>query len=557
MDRSRQKPLGHAVRSWHGVCITLGVVNRVVSLSFVLIVAVAGCAVVSNPADLGDAGPTADVLQGDDDPPMEVERPFPLTPSDVFTQTPCPECTAGCADSACCVGNADCCFPIDDPPVGIHPLTCEGRCDAFGDQESYFDDAVFVPNGNFDEESGYILGEPIDSASQRTELVFSFREPSGCVDGCVESTTVGFVDAEASGNEQRLVAVTAIGQTGRAQIVIAGEVVGDTLLSGTFSIVLRPDRTATILRDGDLVHESSVPVAPAIRVVVSGRNENPDADETPLGVSSLQVNLRVCDMPANWADPSPLRLIEDDVVATALFDRPEDVTAVRHQDRLFVAFVQAGEVVLLGEGERGSDDYLVVARLKGEPYRQPALVSDGTALTLFAERQDISDAWRLERFRFDGSGFSEPEQVVVNVNVTDAAVTLVGSDWLMLARHEGKLAAFHSEDGLTFSYLRTAITGDVSSAALSVSGVTYQLMLEERRGSRSVFSFHVSTNFVEWSTVTSRAFAARGQVASVDVRSPALVTTPSMQTLFFVGTTGVDKRLARATRSLSPGLVLP
>lgn len=486
-------------------------------------------------------------------------RAFPLTPSNPSAIPRCPECEAGCAEPVCCVGNADCCYPIDSPPLTETPLTCGGRCDAFGDQDPMFDGDVLIPNGNLEGESGIAFGEPIDSASQRTELVFAFRAPVGCGDNCVESATVGFVDGEAALEGARpLVAVTAIGQTERAQIVVAGEVVKETELRGSFRMTLRPDRTVTIERDGDLVHQSIVADVRSLRLVVSGRNENPDVEDTPLGIASLQVNLRVCDMPANWSTAEALRIIEDGVVASAIYDDPQDVSAVMFVSRVHLAFVQDGEVVLAREDVSGELNYNVIGRLAGdEPFRQPALLTDGTRIAMFVERLDEGGEWKLERYMFDGDDFVAAQPVEVEQAVTDVAVTRVGTYWLMVGRHRGAVRTYVSEDGLRFEDLDNEVAPSGASATVTISGSTYQLMLERQVGSRSVFSFFASNDFASWSSVEPRAFAAGGQVANIDIHDPALVTTVSSQALFFVGTSGVNHSLARATRALTPGLVTP
>ncbi|TFH31631.1 MAG: hypothetical protein E4H00_03120, partial [Myxococcales bacterium] len=317
----------------------------------------------SNPVDLLLANPRrnpGDILGG-------VDAPGAGGYSDAAAAcyTAADECgDAECAAFAsCCVNTGSCCAPIVDEsplPSTLDFQKCAGQTvdacaegagsDAvpFGQTDPVITGRGLVPNGTATAEGGAVIGDVVNLAAQRVEVEVQFTLPDGCNGTCLESAGVAFT---ASAPDAFVVADVGLLLSGSRDVVnlMIGNAVADSFGAGTNSttwrLVLSPDGSAPVFRDGSPVatHSFDVAALDQARFVVFGRNLG--SATTSAAIAAIEIESSFCDSPTSWNERQSTTITLDGspVPAHAFGHGP---SIVDHGVRRRMAYEVDGEIFI-------------------------------------------------------------------------------------------------------------------------------------------------------------------------------------------------------------------
>lgn len=482
---------------------------------------------------------------------------------------------------SCCIARphaSECCENVlsgnvlanlGDCAAGGSPLGCLTNVSEFGAPTPFVDSGLALGgDGVFD--SGLLLDDPIDLRTANLDVEFEIRQ-AACSGACRESAAIGITTQEALGASSHVdpdIAFVVSGERQQARLLINDDVVRvwDDVGSGAWQIVLRPDGSVLLGRDGeeDLDHVGNYTPSESARLVAWGHSRNPGATgDDGIRIESLNVNVEICDMPRAWSDRTPLTMVVVDEVGTSGSTSPSvivDDTSTR------MAYAQGGSIYLAAQEGARPDRWAREAEplfLSDETtsYSQPELVfAEGIYHLYYVEDLAEARTWRhtsgdsLDNL-VPSAALAEPvpgftEASIVAISPPDRA-----ERFALVARTDAGIQAFGSVDGDVWT-LQSTIPIDlldasvVAEPSLAVVNHGYQLAVAIRRGARWSVAMFASAELVHWRLVEERALGAGEQTERVGVRDMDLFVRDSMIQAVYVGLDGVRDSLHHTQRPL-------
>jgi len=473
--------------------------------------------------------------------------------------TSCAETELACGPLySCCVGDGDCCEPITGalpsrlPTDGCAHGAEAGPClaglgltvQAFGMPRSWIEEGALVAGGDDHNDSGLLLGEPVDLATHRVELVASFGADSCEGAECLESVGVAFTTQQFLGDEsyvRPLVGLFYSGSRDDVRLIVADEVVATWPLGedgSSWRLLLRPTGEAEVHDGTGALREPVVTFMPAreAQLVVYGRSRNRSAD-APVAARllSLDVGVSLCDIPTAWTDRALLPVLAG--TAPAQLDRAMSPSFARDAGgNPVLAFEDGGRIFVAAASSAGGE--LVVPASPALEHNDPAgsvgdpeLVWDGARWAMYFTLREPDGTVSVARAQSDSaaSAFDTPAVVVDPAamgfaRVEDPSVVVHESGtWVMAAvgttdNGTRELVLLRSADGLAWARQANGGLGDltrrsggfggtgfdadeIASPSLVVHGGTWQLYYAGRRGTRWSIGLLTSDELLGWRLV--------------------------------------------------------
>jgi hypothetical protein len=489
--------------------------------------------------------------------------------------------TADCRGLAsCCVNRGDCCAPR----TSNLPSALSFDCD---DLDVCFDEVFAQPfgspapfpvrstglaaGGDTSFDSGVLVGEAIDLASERVVLDARF-ERTACGEGvCVASFAVGLTTQSALGDSEHVAPLVAMQVSAAREgvaLLAAGRVVArvDFVPEARWSLAVRPDGRADLLRDGAVV--ASTRIAPArARVVLYGHATNPSATANPeepqVILTSFGAQVATCDMVRAWDDASEVLVFDGATPGT--FELVTDVAVARTADTRWLAFTDATSGVEQLYVARDRSGFELDRNALPDSYadaRHPTLAFDGTDLFLVSERPtELSSS--LSSLRLDDTlgAFVEDTALALNelpIGLTDVSLAFHRGHALLVGRNVASLDAFvrGPDTGSVWRRVSSipdaALLGGGLSASRVVHHDAYLLHHAWRRGARGGLGLVASDELVAWRPVEDDQLSP----SAIDVlgaRASSALSEGGTIELFYVADDGVRRRLAARTRLAPAG----
>jgi hypothetical protein len=556
-----------------------------------------------------DAGPARDSDSGADasDPRVDAGAPedvfaFPANPArdqalaDAFEAAPgsraaCYEhddadglldCeTDDCRGLAsCCVNRGDCCAPRTSTLPSALTFDCDDLDTCFGEvfAQPFGSPSPFpvrsvglAAGGDTSFDSGVLVGEAIELASERVVLDARFAR-TACGEGvCVASFAVGLTTQSALGDSEHVAPLVAMQVSAAREgiaLVAAGRVVArvDFVPEARWSLAVRPDGRAELLRDRTVV--ASTRIAPArARVVLYGHATNPsataDPEEPQVILTSFGAQVATCDMVRAWEGASEVVVFDGATPGT--FELVTDVAVARTASTRWLAFTDATSGNERLHVARDRSGFELDRNALPESYEDavhPTLAFDGTQLFLVVERTtELSISLAALRFDEGLGAFVEDASLGLNelpVGLTDVSLAFHRGHALLVARNGASLDAFVRGPETSGVWQRIGSVPDASllggglTPGLIVHHDTYLLHHTWRRGARGGIALVASDELVAWRPVEDDLLTP----SAIDVlgarASSALSAGDSIE-LFYVADDGVRRRLAARTRLAPAG----
>lgn len=557
-----------------------------------------------------DAGPARDSDSGADasDPRVDAGAPedvfaFPANPArdqalaDAFEAAPgsraaCYEhddadglldCeTDDCRGLAsCCVNRGDCCAPRTSTLPSALTFDCDDLDTCFGEvfAQPFGSPSPFpvrsvglAAGGDTSFDSGVLVGEAIELASERVVLDARFAR-TACGEGvCVASFAVGLTTQSALGDSEHVAPLVAMQVSAAREgiaLVAAGRVVArvDFVPEALWSLVVRPDGRAELLRDRAVVASTRIAPAARARVVLYGHATNPsataDPEEPQVILTSFGAQVATCDMVRAWEGASEVVVFDGATPGT--FELVTDVAVARTASTRWLAFTDAtsgNERLYVARDRSGFELDRNALPESYEDAVHPTLAFDGTQLFLVVERTtELSISLAALRFDEGLGAFVEDASLGLNelpVGLTDVSLAFHRGHALLVARDGASLDAFVRGPETSGVWQRIGSVPDASllggglTPGLIVHHDTYLLHHTWRRGARGGIALVASDELVAWRPVEDDLLTP----SAIDVlgaRASSALSVGGSIELFYVADDGVRRRLAARTRLAPAG----
>jgi hypothetical protein len=481
--------------------------------------------------------------------------------------------------ASCCVNRGDCCAPR----TSTLPSTLTFDCDdldgcfgavfaqPFGSPEPFPVRSVgLAAGGDTSFDSGVLLGEAIELASERVVLDARF-ERTPCGEGvCVASFAVGLTTQTALGDTEHVAPLVAMQVSAAREgvaLLAAGRVVArvDFAPGALWSLAVRPDGRADLLRDRAVV--ASTRIAPArARVVLYGHATNPSATADPgepqVILTSLGAQVATCDMARAWDDAREVSVFDGATPGT--FELVTDVAVARTSETRWLAFTDATSGVERLYVARDRSGFELDRNALPESFEEavhPTLAFDGTRLFLVAERAaELSSSLAALRFD-DGLGaFVEDVSLGLHelpVGLSDVSLAFHRGHALLVGRNGASLDVFLRGPETSAVWQRVGSVPDTSlvgglAPSLVVHHDAYLLHHAWRRGARGGLALVASDELVAWRPVEDDLLTPSA-IDLLGARSSSALSAGGSLELFYVADDGVRRRLATRTRLAPAG----
>ncbi|MFK7987350.1 MAG: hypothetical protein AB8I08_15100 [Sandaracinaceae bacterium] len=481
--------------------------------------------------------------------------------------------SADCDDQLSCGASDYCCFGstndacCDEQPamsVLFSDCTdldnCAGLSNSFGANAPVVESGYFVPNGD-GQDSGVVLGDPVDGRTDRIELRVDVEAPSGTCD-CADAVAFGIGAAPAGQARAALdVAVMVRHAYGDIALVVAGEVVWTHDLSGysvadtgmhelPLELDLNPDGTLTLRltatpeRAGVQTTAAWTP-RPDRRVLLYGRTPNRAAMPMHTRIASAAMISYRCEVPSALARS-----------ATPASVSGAQPSIVRHGSTLWMATASDGQIAFHNQ-QSGAWVSVASTTLDQEgDLSNPALTVENERLVMYVEETTATRSAIL-RYEQNAEGvWGVPTPV--GLSRADwgqpSALTTTTDRWLAVTNYDnGEISLFRWND-VEETYLLVDTLGpsgdhadfrqdEVADPELVEDGAgLLRLYYAGRRGTRWAIGVQISTNGTVWRDPVGEAIlSSTGQGHdALGVRSPAVLIEDGEVTLYHTASDGID-----------------
>ncbi|MEZ4335638.1 MAG: hypothetical protein R3B82_03335 [Sandaracinaceae bacterium] len=498
-----------------------------------------------------------------------------------------PYCCVGSTSAGCCMG-AGLTQALDfGACTGTDPAGCASGLLAFGAPAPRLEGGAFVPNGDAIDDSGMVLGAPVDPTRERIVLRGTIAaDVEGCTD-CLDALALGLADAPV-GNTRVAPDVAVMVRASRRDyaLLIAGEPVDSAAIpdasSHVYELSIEPSGTVSLTLDGAPVMSGRAVPRPGRVPLLYGRTHNRDGVHLPARATEVSVETLGCDIPSALVRMGAVIPFAGPSWAGRVATNP---SVEADGDERLVAFESNGDVHLARRAADGTWRLGGSGRLEepaavagtNEVLRDPELVAGVDRWMLYVTR-DPADGPPTIACAVGGDGFAETFGPATDVTLPDdalepeapAVVDDAGTRWMAIrVRHEGAsaIALLNASDaeGAVFDWASGSLAGsilvvpneditrfdhdEVSDPELLLDGVgLLRLFYAGRRGTRWGIGVRVSGDRSVWREPADPLVLA-GSSSGHDrlwARHPSAVLQGDVLTLFYTASNGVDLDIGEA-----------
>ncbi len=481
---------------------------------------------------------------------------------------------ADCADPGCAtlpscwIGRDTQCGP---PLAGPTFDACaEGSCfegaTLFGSPTPFVEGDTLALGGDAAYDSGLLFPTTYDLRTDVLRLSARFGLPADC-SGCLESAAFGVTAARALGETDHVVPIAALVLSGARNEVAL--VIGTATLArfeaspGPWTLTLSPDGTASVARDGTVVHDGARFARDAsARVVLYGHSRNPSATAIASArIETFSTRSERCDMPAAWSTPETIRfergLESWDVTAPSSPSVALDPSGVPT-----LVFVERGAVHAAKAPDPAAPSRFVPTAANG--LDGPALVSDASEVELVANDGGFSLYVRAGEIT---SGITR-HPLSADARALGAAVPLAVSGGpvegfgvieregrtFLVALQTGRVSTHVALDGTSFTPVGAISTDGLDADALGAPDLfvqrdTYRVVLPIRRGTRWRSALFASDDFVHWRLIDADVAATQDADERLGIREADALVEVGRESWIYEGYDGIGSSLRRRTRA--------
>lgn len=481
---------------------------------------------------------------------------------------------ADCADPGCAalpscwIGRDTRCGPALAGPT--FEACAEGSCfegaTLFGSPTPFVEGDTLALGGDAAYDSGLLFPTTYDLRTDVLRLSARFGLPADC-SGCLESAAFGVTAARALGETDHVVPIAALVLSGARNEVAL--VIGTATLArfeaspGPWTLVLSPDGTASVSRDGTVVHEGARFARDAsARVVLYGHSRNPSATSIASArIETFSTRSERCDMPAAWSTPETIRFergVESwDVTAPSSPSVALDPSGVPT-----LVFVERGAVHAAKAPDPAAPSRFVPTAANG--LDGPALVSDASEVELVANDGGFSLYVRAGEIT---SGITR-HPLSADARALGAAVPLAVSGGpvegfgvieregrtFLVALQAGRVSTHVALDGTSFTPVGAISADGLDADALGAPDLfvqrdTYRVVLPIRRGTRWRSVLFASDDFVHWRLIDADVAATQDADERLGIREADALVEVGRESWIYEGYDGIGSSLRRRTRA--------
>lgn len=487
---------------------------------------------------------------------------------------------ADCADPGCAVlpscwigRDTQCGPPLAGPAFDA---CAEGSCfegaTLFGSPAPFVEADTLALGGDAAYDSGLLFPSAYDLRTDVVRLTATFGLPAEC-DGCLESAAFGVTAARALGETDHVVPIAALVLSGARNEVAL--VIGTATLArfeaspGPWTLTLSPDGTASVSRDGVVVHDGARFARDAsARVVLYGHSRNPSATGIASArIATFSTRSERCDMPAAWSTPETIRF-ERGLDSWFVTAPTSPSVALDPSGVPTLVFVEDGAVHAAKAPDPAEPSRFVPTAENG--LDGPALVSDASEVELVASDGVASDGGfslyvragelttGITRYPLSADaralGAGVP-QSLSGPPVEGFGVIERDGRAFLVALQAGRVTTHVAQDGASHFTPVGAIATDgldadaVGAPDLFVQRDTYRVVLPIRRGTRWRSALFASDDFVYWRLVDDDVAAAQDAAERLGVREADALVELGRESWIYEGYDGVGASLRHRTRA--------
>lgn len=504
-----------------------------------------------------------------------------------------PYCCVGSTSAACCTAPGSSSMALDFAAcAGSDPAACGGGLTAFGSPAPRVEGGAFVPNGDALDDSGLVLGPPVDPTRERVILRATIAaDLDGCTD-CLDAVSLGLADPPST-NARVVPDVAVMVRASRRDyaLFVAGEAVATAPIPDAaphaYELEIAPDGAIALRVDGVATMASAgATLRPDRAPLLFGRTHNRDGVHLPARASSVSVATRGCDIPAALAREGRAVIPFPGVEWGARV--ASSPSAVLDGAERLVAFALDADVHLARRAASGAYALAGSGRVEApalsagvnEVLRDPELVREADRFVLYVTRAPADGPATIAR-ALGEDGHAERFGALVDLDLppdaSPAEAPAIADDggtrWLALRTfHEGAavIAMLHASDveGTVFDWARGSLEAsivvapsedfarfdhdEVSDPDLVADGVgLLRLFYAGRRGTRWGIGVRVSGDRAVWREPPGAPILA-GSSAGHDrlwARHPSALLAGRELELLYTASDGVDLDVGRAVGS--------
>lgn len=481
---------------------------------------------------------------------------------------------ADCADPGCAalpscwIGRDTQCGP---PLAGPTFDACaEGSCfegaTLFGSPTPFVEGDTLALGGDAAYDSGLLFPTSYDLRTDVLRLSARFGLPADC-SGCLESAAFGVTAARALGETDHVVPIAALVLSGARNEVAL--VIGTATLArfeaspGPWTLTLSPDGTASVSRDGVVVHDGVRFAREAsARVVLYGHSRNPSATSIASArIETFSTRSERCDMPAAWSTPETIRFergLESWVVAAP----SSPSVALDPAGVPTLVFVESGAVHAAKAPDPAAPTRFVPTATNGldgpaltTEASEVELVASGGGFALFVRAGELTTGIT----RYPLSADARTLGAGVSLGVSGAPVEGFGvvereGRTFLVTLQAGRVSTHVALDGVSFTPVGVIGTEGLDADAfgapdLFIQRDTYRVVVPIRRGTRWRSALFASDDFVYWRLVDDDVAAAQDADERLGVREADALVEVGRESWIYEGYDGVGASLRRRTRA--------
>jgi hypothetical protein len=481
---------------------------------------------------------------------------------------------ADCADPGCAtlpscwIGRDTQCGP---PLAGPTFDACaEGSCfegaTLFGSPTPFVEGDTLALGGDAAYDSGLLFPTTYDLRTDVLRLSARFGLPADC-SGCLESAAFGVTAARALGETDHVVPIAALVLSGARNEVAL--VIGTATLArfdaspGPWTLTLSPDGTASVSRDGTVVHDGARFARDAsARVVLYGHSRNPSATAIASArIETFSTRSERCDMPAAWSTPETIRF-ERGLESWEVTAPSSPSVALDPSGVPTLVFVERGAVHAAKAPDPAAPSRFVPTAANG--LDGPALVSDASEVELVANDGGFSLYVRAGEIT---SGITR-HPLSADARALGAAVPLAVSGGpvegfgvieregrtFLVALQAGRVSTHVALDGTSFTPVGAISADGLDADALGAPDLfvqrdTYRVVLPIRRGTRWRSALFASDDFVHWRLIDADVAATQDADERLGIREADALVEVGRESWIYEGYDGIGSSLRRRTRA--------